>query len=112
RHPHRRRNPDRAPRSDRDQYPLPRAQPGIRRHAERPDRRHRHRARRPPRTVRDLPRGPRMKAVILAAGYATRLRPLTDTIKKELLTVGGRPIIDWIVDRVEEVEEIDEIHVV
>jgi glucose-1-phosphate thymidylyltransferase len=53
-----------------------------------------------------------MKAVILAAGYATRLRPLTDTIKKELLPVGGRPIIDWIVDRVEEVDEIDEIHVV
>jgi glucose-1-phosphate thymidylyltransferase len=53
-----------------------------------------------------------MKAIILAAGYATRLRPLTETIKKELLPVGGRPIIDWIVDRVEEVDEIDEIHVV
>jgi glucose-1-phosphate thymidylyltransferase len=53
-----------------------------------------------------------MKAVILAAGYATRLRPLTETIKKELLPVGGRPIIDWIVDRVDEVQEIDEIHVV
>ena len=53
-----------------------------------------------------------MKAVVLAAGYATRLRPLTETIKKELLPIGGRPIIDWIVDRVEEVDEIDEIHVV
>jgi glucose-1-phosphate thymidylyltransferase len=53
-----------------------------------------------------------MKAIILAAGYATRLRPLTETIKKELLPVGGRPIIDWIVDRVVEVDEIDEIHVV
>jgi glucose-1-phosphate thymidylyltransferase len=53
-----------------------------------------------------------MKAIVLAAGYATRLRPLTETIKKELLPVGGRPIIDWIVDRIEQVEEVDEIHVV
>ena len=53
-----------------------------------------------------------MKAIVLAAGYATRLRPLTETIKKELLPVGGRPIIDWIVDRIEQVDEIDEIHVV
>jgi glucose-1-phosphate thymidylyltransferase len=53
-----------------------------------------------------------MKVIVLAAGYATRLRPLTETIKKELLPVGGRPIIDWIVDRIENVAEIDEIHVV
>jgi glucose-1-phosphate thymidylyltransferase len=53
-----------------------------------------------------------MKAIVLAAGYATRLRPLTETIKKELLPVGGRPIIDWIVDRIAEVDEIDQIHVV
>jgi glucose-1-phosphate thymidylyltransferase len=53
-----------------------------------------------------------VKAVILAAGYATRLRPLTDTWAKELLPVGGRPIIDWIVDRVREVDEIDAVHVV
>ena len=53
-----------------------------------------------------------MKAVVLAAGYATRLRPLTETIKKELLPVGGRPIIDWIVDRIEEVDEVDQIHIV
>jgi glucose-1-phosphate thymidylyltransferase len=53
-----------------------------------------------------------LKALILAAGYATRLRPLTDTWAKELLPVGGRPIIDWIVDRVADVDEIDEVHVV
>jgi glucose-1-phosphate thymidylyltransferase len=53
-----------------------------------------------------------VKAIILAAGYATRLRPLTDTWAKELLPVGGRPIIDWILDAVDEVGEVDAIHVV
>ena len=41
-----------------------------------------------------------MKALILAAGYATRLRPLTDNFPKGLLPVGGRPIVDWIVDNI------------
>ncbi len=53
-----------------------------------------------------------MKALILAAGYATRLRPLTDTWAKELLPIGGRPIIDWIVDKLAEVDDVDEVHVV
>jgi glucose-1-phosphate thymidylyltransferase len=46
-----------------------------------------------------------VKAIILAAGYATRLRPLTDTIPKQLLPVGGRPMLDWICDRVAEVTD-------
>ncbi len=53
-----------------------------------------------------------MKAIILAAGYATRLRPLTDTWAKELLPVGGRPIIDRIVEKIAEVHDVDEVHVV
>jgi glucose-1-phosphate thymidylyltransferase len=53
-----------------------------------------------------------VKAIILAAGYATRLRPLTDTWAKELLPVGGRPIIDYIVEALGEVDEIDAVHVV
>jgi glucose-1-phosphate thymidylyltransferase len=53
-----------------------------------------------------------MKALILAAGYATRLRPLTDTIAKPLLPVGGRPMVEWIADRLAEVAELDEVHVV
>lgn len=50
-----------------------------------------------------------MKALILAAGYATRLRPLTDTIPKQLLPVGGRPMIDWILDKLRETD-VDAIH--
>ena len=53
-----------------------------------------------------------MKAIVLAAGYATRLRPLTDTWAKELLPVGGRPILDGIVESIEAVDEVDGIHVV
>jgi glucose-1-phosphate thymidylyltransferase len=53
-----------------------------------------------------------VNAIILAAGYATRLRPLTDTWAKELLPVGGRPIIDRIVDALSAVDEITAVHVV
>jgi len=41
-----------------------------------------------------------VKALILAAGYATRLSPLTDDFPKGLLPVGGRPMVDWIVDSI------------
>jgi glucose-1-phosphate thymidylyltransferase len=51
-----------------------------------------------------------MRTVILAAGYATRLAPLTDSIAKQLLPVGGRPMLDWVCDKVDEVS--DEIHLV
>ena len=53
-----------------------------------------------------------MKAIILAAGYATRLRPLTDTWAKELLPVGGRPIVDWIVERIQGMPSLDGVHLV
>jgi len=52
-----------------------------------------------------------MKALILAAGYATRLRPLTDSIPKQLLPVGKRPMVDWILDRIAETSA-DEVHLV
>ncbi|SFC12366.1 nucleotidyltransferase family protein [Butyrivibrio sp. YAB3001] len=39
-----------------------------------------------------------MKAIILAAGYATRLYPLTENFPKPLLEVGGKPILDWLID--------------
>jgi glucose-1-phosphate thymidylyltransferase len=51
-----------------------------------------------------------VKAVLLCAGYATRLRPLTENIPKPLLPVGGRPMLDWIVDGVR--GATDDVHVV
>ena len=53
-----------------------------------------------------------MKAIVLAAGYATRLRPLTETWAKELLPVGGKPILTSIVESIGTVAEVDEVHVV
>jgi glucose-1-phosphate thymidylyltransferase len=53
-----------------------------------------------------------VKALLLAGGYATRLRPLTDRVAKPLLPVGGRPMVDWIVDRIAEAGIADEIHLV
>ncbi|HEY7148327.1 MAG TPA: nucleotidyltransferase family protein [Gaiellaceae bacterium] len=53
-----------------------------------------------------------MKALILAAGYATRLRPLTDDVPKMLLPLAERPMLDYLVDRLREIDELDEIHLV
>lgn len=53
-----------------------------------------------------------MKALILAAGYATRLYPLTKEFPKPLLLVKGRPIINYIVAKLETIKAIDEIIVV
>lgn len=53
-----------------------------------------------------------MKAIILAAGYATRLYPLTIDKPKALLPIAGKPILDYIVDEIETIKEIDEVIVV
>jgi len=53
-----------------------------------------------------------LKALVLAAGYATRLYPLTKKFPKPLLLVGGRPIIDYLIDKLQEIEQIDEVIVI
>ena len=53
-----------------------------------------------------------MKAIILAAGYAVRLQPLTLNMPKPLLTVGGRAIIDRLLDKIGRINEIDHVHVI
>lgn len=53
-----------------------------------------------------------MKCLILAAGYATRLYPLTENFPKPLLEVGKKTILDWLVDDLAEHTEIDEFVVI
>ena len=53
-----------------------------------------------------------MNVLILAAGYATRLYPLTLKKAKPLLVVGGKPIIEWVVDNLEGIPDLETIYVV
>ncbi len=53
-----------------------------------------------------------MKCLILAAGYATRLYPLTENFPKPLLKVGDKTILDWLLDDIELSGEIDEYVVI
>ena len=53
-----------------------------------------------------------MKVIILAAGYATRLYPLTLTQPKPLLPVAGKPLIDHVLDNLAPIGDIDRVYVV
>ena len=52
-----------------------------------------------------------MKAIVLAGGYATRLYPLTRDRPKHLLEVGGRPILELMLERLP-LDELDAMYVV
>jgi len=53
-----------------------------------------------------------MKVIILAAGYATRLYPLTLTQPKPLLPVAGKPMIEYVLDNLAPIGGLDRIYVV
>jgi len=53
-----------------------------------------------------------MKILILAAGYATRLYPLTLTKPKPLLDVAGKPMIEHVLDNIAPIPGIDRVYVV
>lgn len=53
-----------------------------------------------------------MKCIILAAGYATRMYPLTENYPKPLLDIKGKPILEWILDDVDKIDEVDEFIIV
>lgn len=48
-----------------------------------------------------------MKCLILAAGYATRLYPLTENFPKPLLKVGEKSILDWLLDDIDSAGIVD-----
>ena len=53
-----------------------------------------------------------MKVIILAAGYATRLYPLTLTQPKPLLPVAGKPMIEYVLDNLTPIGGIDRVYIV
>ena len=53
-----------------------------------------------------------MKAILLCAGYATRLYPLTKDRPKSLLPVGGKPILDHLLEKIVEIPAMDRVFVV
>ncbi|MBO7480317.1 MAG: NTP transferase domain-containing protein, partial [Bacteroidales bacterium] len=53
-----------------------------------------------------------MKCLILAAGYATRLYPLTENFPKPLLKVGEKTILDWLIDDIDSAGVVDEYVVI
>lgn len=53
-----------------------------------------------------------MNVLILAAGYATRLYPLTLTKAKPLLEVAGKPMMEWVIDNLNPISGIEKIYVV
>ncbi len=53
-----------------------------------------------------------MKCLILAAGYATRLYPLTKNFPKPLLKVQDKTILDWLIDDIDSLKEVDEYIVI
>ena len=53
-----------------------------------------------------------MNVLILAAGYATRLYPLTLNKAKPLLEMAGQPMIAWVMDNLRGIKEIETVYIV
>ncbi len=53
-----------------------------------------------------------MKALILAAGYGTRLKEITKDSPKPLLPINGKPLLNFILERIEGLEDLTEVLVV
>jgi glucose-1-phosphate thymidylyltransferase len=53
-----------------------------------------------------------LKAIILAAGYATRLYPLTKGTPKTLLPIAGKPILEYTVQQIAACRDIDRVYLV
>lgn len=53
-----------------------------------------------------------MQCILLAAGYATRLYPLTENMPKALLKLGDKTILEMVTDKIDEVCDVETIYIV
>lgn len=53
-----------------------------------------------------------MQCILLAAGYATRLYPLTENMPKALLKLGDKTILEMVTDKIDEVKDVEIIYIV
>ena len=53
-----------------------------------------------------------MICIVLAAGYATRLNPLTENFPKPLLPVGEKPLLNWLLEDIDPLPEVTELVVI
>lgn len=53
-----------------------------------------------------------MKCIILCAGYATRLQKYIENTPKALITIDNKPIINYLIEEVEKIEEINQVYIV
>jgi glucose-1-phosphate thymidylyltransferase len=54
---------------------------------------------------------PKMKAIVLAGGYAKRMWPLTLNTPKHLLPIAGKPMLEYVVEELELIADIDKIFI-
>ena len=53
-----------------------------------------------------------MIAILLCAGYATRMHPLTKNFPKPLLPVAGRPVLEYLMAQLLELQDLDSVHII
>jgi glucose-1-phosphate thymidylyltransferase len=52
-----------------------------------------------------------MKAIIMAGGYAKRMWPLTIDIPKPLLPIAGRPVIEYVLEKLKPLNDVQEVYI-
>ena len=52
-----------------------------------------------------------MKALVLGAGYAVNLYPLTENQAKPLISIADKPIIEYMMDKIARASDIDEVYI-
>ncbi len=53
-----------------------------------------------------------MKAIILAGGYGTRLYPLTINAPKPMIQIGGKPMVEYLVEKIQKIDDITHTYIV